>query len=218
VQNRSPTEIGRAHHRRQLRKPEFPMTQSAILTATDDAPPIDLRNFLWVAFALAALAAAIAIDNVWLLNFFHVMAGVLWTGIDLFMGFVVGPILRSAPFLARRAIVIRLMPKTLFLLPTLAIITGTAGWFHARQIGLLDVPYPAYWWVLAALVIVAVLTVQGFAVLLPTNLIVYLEMRKANPDGARIGRLMRRYVYAVAFQGMLQVAIIVVMARFVTGL
>ena len=103
------------------------MTQSAILTATDDAPPIDLRNFLWVAFALAALAAAIAIDNVWLLNFFHVMAGVLWTGIDLFMGFVVGPILRSAPFLARRAIVIRLMPKTLFLLPTLAIITGTAG-------------------------------------------------------------------------------------------
>jgi len=29
---------------------------------------------------------------------------------------------------------------------------------------------------------------------------------------------MRRYVYAVAFQGTLQVAIILVMARFVTGL
>jgi hypothetical protein len=43
-------------------------------------------------------------------------------------------------------------------------------------------------------------------------------MRKPAPDGARIGRLMRRYVYAVAFQGMLQVAIILVMARFVTGL
>jgi len=139
------------------------MTQSTILAAADDAPPIDLRNLLWVGLALAALAAAIAIDNVWLLNFFHVKAGVLWTGIDLFMGFVVGPILRSAPFPARRAIVIRLMPKTLFLLPTLAVITGTAGWFHARQLGLLDTPYPGYWWVLAALVIVGVLTGRASA-------------------------------------------------------
>ena len=164
------------------------------------------------------LAGAIAIDNLWLLNFIHVMAGVLWTGIDLFMGFVVGPILRRAPFPARRAIVLRLMPKTLFLLPTLATITATAGWFHARQLGLLELPYPAYWWVLAALAIVTVLTVQGFAVLLPANLLVYFELRKPAPDGARIGRLMRRYVYAVAAQGVMQVAIIVVMARFVTGL
>lgn len=54
--------------------------------------------------------------------------------------------------------------------------------------------------------------------LLPTNLLVYFEMRKPAPDGDRIGRLMKRYIYAVASQGMMQVAIIVVMARFVTGL
>jgi hypothetical protein len=184
----------------------------------DDAPPIDLRNLGWVALALGVLVAAIVIGDAWLLNFIHVMAGVLWTGIDLFMGFVIGPIMRTIPVAARRAIVLRLMPKMLFLLPTLATITGTAGWFHARQMGLLDVGYPAYGWVLAALVIVTILNVQGFAVLLPVNLLVYFEMRKPFPDGARIGRLMRRYVYAVGFQGVMQVAIIVVMARFVTGL
>jgi hypothetical protein len=200
------------------RQAEGHMPGAAIARASDDAPPINPRNLIWVALALAILAAAVTIDNLWLLNFIHVMAGVLWTGIDLFMGFVIGPILRRAPFAARRAIVLRLMPKTLFLLPTLATITGTAGWFHARQLGLLEAPYPAYWWVCAALAIVAVLTVQGFGVLLPTNLLVYFEMRKPAPDGARIGRLMRRYVYAVAFQGVMQVAIIVVMARFVTGL
>ena len=194
------------------------MSQSAILAASDDAPPIDLRNLTWVALALLVLVAAIVLDNVWLLNFIHVMAGVLWTGIDLFMGFVIGPIVRRSPIAARRAIVLRLMPKTLFLLPTLATITGTAGWYHARQLGLLDVPYPTYWWVLSALAITAVLTMQGLAVLLPTNLLVYFEMRKPTPDGARIDRLMRRYVYAVASQGVMQVAIIVVMARFVTGL
>jgi len=52
-------------------------------------------------------------------GFVHVLAGGLWTGIDLFMGFVVDPILRAAPFEARRAVITRLTPKTLFM-PTLA--------------------------------------------------------------------------------------------------
>jgi hypothetical protein len=147
-----------------------------------------------------------------------VMCGALWTGIDLFMGFIVGPILRRMPIPARRGFVLRLTPKTLFLLPTLSILTTTAGWFHAKQIGLLDVPFPAFWWVVAALAIVTVLTVQGLGVLLPTNLMVYFELRKPQPDGARIGRLMKWYFLVVAVQGTMQVAIIVVMARFATGL
>jgi hypothetical protein len=179
---------------------------------------IDLRNLIWVALALALMIVAILADNVWALNFLHVICGVLWTGIDLFMGFVIGPIMRRLPLPARRAIICRLMPRMLFLMPTLAIITGTAGYFLARQMGFLTLDYPAYGWVLAALVIVTLLTVQGLGVLLPVNLLVYFEMRKDQPDGERIGRLMRRYVRAVAFQGVMQVAIIVVMARFVTGL
>lgn len=184
----------------------------------DASTDIDLRNLIWVALAIAVMIVAIVADNSWALNFIHVICGVLWTGIDLFMGFVVGPIMRRLPFEARRALVVRLMPKTLFLMPTLAIVTGTAGWYHAQQLGFLEMPWPAYGWVLAALIIVAILTVQGLGLLLPANLLVYLEMRKPVPDLPRIGRLMRRYVYAVAFQGVLQVAIIVVMAKFVTGL
>ena len=186
--------------------------------ASDNGTGIDLRNLIWVALAIAVLVATIVVDNQWALNFLHVMCGVLWTGIDLFMGFVVGPIMRRLPFEARRAVVLRLMPKTLFLMPTLAVVTGTAGWYHAKALGFLQMPWPAYGWVLAALVIVAVLTVQGVGVLLPANLMVYLEMRKGAPDLPRIARLMQRYIYAVAFQGVLQVAIIVVMAKFVTGL
>jgi hypothetical protein len=193
------------------------MSQAAA-AGTLDVPQIDLRNLIWVALAFVVLAVVVAADNRWALNFVHVMCGVLWTGTDLFMGFMIGPIMRRLPPEARRAIILRLMPKMLFLMPTLAIITGTAGWFHARQLGLLDLPWPQYGWVMAALVIVTILTVQGFGVLLPTNLIVYLEMRKPVPNGPRIGRLMGRYIYAVAFQGVMQVAIIVVMAKFVTGL
>jgi hypothetical protein len=180
--------------------------------------PINLFNFAWAGLAAAVLAAAIVVGDLWLLNFLHVIAGALWTGIDLFMGFVLGPILRAAPFEARRAIITRLTPKTLFIMPTLSITTGTSGWFLARQLGFLDLAYPQFWWVAAALAIVTILTLQGLGYLLPTNLRVYLELRKANPDGAKIGALMSRYFYVVAFQGALQVAIIVVMARFATGL
>ena len=191
----------------------------AIVTArgSDDAG-IDLRNLIWVALALVVLAFTIAIGNQWALNFLHVMCGVMWTGIDLFMGFVVGPIIRRLPFEARRAVVVRLMPKTLFLMPTLAVVTGTAGYFHARDVGFLDVPWPAYGWVPAALVIVTILTVQGLGVLLPGEPDGVFGNAQARARPSRIGGLMQRYVYAVAFQGVMQVAIIVVMAKFVTGL
>jgi hypothetical protein len=188
------------------------------IAAADAAPPIRLFNLVWVALAVLVMVAAIVSGVHWFLNFVHVVSGVLWTGIDLFMGFVIGPIMRSMPFPARRAFIARLMPKTLFLMPTVAAITGTAGWFLAKQSGYLQMDYPQFWWVLAALVILAVLTVQGLCFLLPVNLMVYFEVRKPQPDPARIGRLMRWYVYVVASQGAMQIAIIVVMARFVTGI
>ncbi len=194
------------------------MTDAVTALPAEAIPPIRFANLVWVGLALAVMAAAIVRDDPWFLNFVHVMAGVLWTGIDLFMGFVLGPIMRRVPVEARRAIVCRLMPRMLFLMPTLAIVTGTAGWYLARARGYLDLPYPAFAWVAAALAIVTVLTIQGIFILLPTNLRVYLELRKPAPDGARIARWMRTYVRVVALQGALQVAIIVVMAKFVTGL
>jgi hypothetical protein len=180
--------------------------------------PINLWNFAWVALAFAVMAAAIVAGSLWTLDFVHVMTGGLWTGIDLFMGFIVGPTLRAAPFEARRAILTRLVPKTLFIMPTLAIVTGTTGWFLAGRVGFLALPYPQFYWVVAALTIVTILTIQGLGYLLPTNLRVYLELRRPNPDMPRIGAMMSRYFYVVAAQGVLQVAIIVVMARFATGI
>jgi len=190
------------------------------IAAAEAGPSLQIRlgNLWWVALALGVMIAAIASHLLWFLNFVHVMTGLMWTGIDIFMGFVIGPILRSCDLATRRAVITRLMPKMLFLMPTLAAITGTAGWFLAEDMGFLDVGYPQVYWVLAALVLIALLTVQGFGILLPTNLRVCLEMQRPAPDGAKIGRWMRRYVRTVALQGLMQVAIIVVMARFVTGL
>jgi hypothetical protein len=186
--------------------------------AADGAGVIRLGNLWWVAAALAVMVAAILGSSLWFLNFVHVLAGLMWTGIDLFMGFVMGPILRQMDLAGRRAVITRLMPRMIFLMPTLSVVTGTAGWFLAERLGFLDLGYPEFGWVVAALVIIALLTVQGLGILLPTNLRVCWEIQKDKPDLAKIGGWMRRYVRVVALQGALQVAIIVVMARFVTGL
>lgn len=191
--------------------------ESAIATAPTTSP---LRPAYAVAAAVALVLMVVAINSpsTWFLNFIHVLAGGLWTGIDLFMGFIVGPVLRRLPLDARRAVIAGVIPRMLFLMPTLATVTSTAGWFLAKRLGYLDLGYPEFWWVIAALAIVTVLTVQGLGLLLPTNLRLYFEMQKAQPDTVKIGRWMRLYVRVVAIQGVMQVAIFVVMARFATGL
>ena len=150
------------------------------------------------------MTAAIVSERLWFLNFVHVFAGLLWTGTDLFMGFMLGPILRRLDLPARRAVIGGLMPRMLFYMPTLAIVTTTSGWYLARQMGFLEVPYPHYWWLIASYVIVGILTVQGFAILLPINLRVNFELQKEVPDPGKIQRLMRTYIGVVAAQGVMR--------------
>ena len=191
------------------------------MTTIAAAPPSEFIrwHYLWYsALALAVVGAAILSQDRWFLNFVHVICGVLWTGIDLFMGFIVGPILKRIDITARREVIMRLVPKTLFLMPTLSIITGTSGWFLAKNLGFLDLPWPQFGWVAAALTLVTLMTIQGTGYLLPTNLRVCLELRKPNADTEKIGRMMRPFFFAVACQGTMQVLTIVIMARFVAGI
>lgn len=168
------------------------------------------------ASALALLLAAIFANSLWPLNLLHVAGGGLWTGIDLFMGFVIGPVMRRLDPPVRGAVMRRLMPKMMVVMPTLALTTMTAGWQLARKLGVLDTPYPRHWWLVASFVIVAILALTAFAVLLPANVGVLLELRKEQPDGQRIARLMSRYTVCTAVQGCMQIATLVVMTRIAT--
>jgi len=193
------------------------LADTALAQPVRVAAPLRPWYLIAAALAVAVMIAAIRSDSLGSLNFVHVMTGALWTGIDLFMGFVIGPVLRHVSFETRRAMVAGIIPRTLVLMPTLSAITSTAGWFLAVRVGFLDLPYPQFYWVIAALAIVTVLTVQGLGYLLPMNLKLYFEIQKAEPDKDKIARWMRTYVRVVAVQGTMQVAIIVVMARFATG-
>jgi len=100
-----------------------------------------------VALALAGLVAAVASNKLWALDFFHVVGGGLWTGIDLFVGFIVGPIIGRLPVPARIAFSVRFMPKMVLLMPTLVIVTLVAGWQLARFDGTILTSYSHHGWV-----------------------------------------------------------------------
>ena len=189
-----------------------------VIAAETSEGLIRWRYLPWALAAIAAMIAVIVAGNIWLLDFVHVFSSLLWTGVDLFMGFVLGPILRRVDLSVRREIVRRLTPRTLFLMPTVSIISGTTGWFLAVQLGYTALDWPAYGWVAAALILVTLMTIQGLGFLTPVNVYVCLQLQKPEPDMAKISSWMRWYFYAVALQGLMQVAIIVVMTRFRAGI
>jgi hypothetical protein len=176
------------------------------------------RYAWYAAAALVLMVAAIASDSIWFLNFVHVFSGVLWTGIDLYLGFVLGPTMRRLDLSVRRTITANLTPRTLFLMPTIAAITGTTGWYLAVKLGLTALPWPQYGWVAAALVLLTLMTIVGLGALTPLNVTVCLELQKPHPDLARIARFMRAYFFLTAAQGTMQVLMIIIMTKFRTGI
>lgn len=189
-------------------------------TTGTGAPPladrvqiVPVRALPIVGAVLALLVVAIAGNWQWGLDFFHVASGALWTAIDLFLGFVIGPILGRLSIPARVELTKRLMPKMLVLMPTLVVCTLAAGWQLARHLGNLDAGAPLHGWVVASFVVVAVMATVAIGLLEPANLAVLFELRKPNPDGALIGRLMRRFIYAAGITGAMQVATLIIMTR-----
>jgi hypothetical protein len=181
-----------------------------------DVQIVPLRGIPVVIAVLVGLVVAIAGNWQWALDFFHVVGGGLWTGIDLFVGLVIGPIMGSMPIPARIEFSKRFMPKMLLIMPTLVIVTLASGWQLARKIDVLAVPYPQHWWVTASFIVVGVLSVIALGLLEPANVAVLFELRKPQPNGALIARLMRRFVYAAGVIGVMQLAILIIMTRIAT--
>src|SRR6202008_485315 len=94
-----------------------------------------------VAVILAGLVASIATNQLWSIDFFHVAAGGIWTALDLFLGFVIGPILGRLSIPARVEFTTRFMPKMVLIMPTIVICTLAAGWQLARHLGTIDARY-----------------------------------------------------------------------------
>jgi hypothetical protein len=183
------------------------------------APPrvpatiVPLRGIPITALVITLLIVAIAGNWPWALEFFHVAGGGLWTGIDLFLGLVLGPLLGRMSIPARIELTTRLMPKMLLIMPTLVTMTLASGWQLARHLGYIEAGYPRHAWVVASFVLVGIMAIIAIGILEPANLAVLFELRKPEPNGELIGKLMRRFIYTAGITGMMQVGTLIIMTR-----
>jgi hypothetical protein len=109
---------------------------ATLLESSIQKPPtISLRSNIWIVIPIRSLILAIVTANLLLLNYVHVFTSILWTGTDIFMAFLLGPILRNVSLSTRKEIISWLMPKMVFYMPTVASVTTTAGYFLASKMG-----------------------------------------------------------------------------------
>src|SRR5215204_139935 len=154
---------------------------------------------------IVALVLVLAYGNLLALNYLHVLTGGTWTGIDLFMGVVMSRILKGLEPQARTQVIKKLVPLMLFLMPALATVAITSGIKLASPM------------IVAAVVIVVILSVQGFGILMPTEIRIFLELRKKAPNRDKIIKWGMRNVKLAGSQGVFQVALIFVMANLALG-
>lgn len=170
----------------------------------------------WILILPLVMGVAVVTQNLYLLDYSHVMAGMLWTGADLFLGFILGPVLRRITPAERRALVRYLVPKTLLYMPTVAFTSVVGGWFLAQAFGFLSPGSPDLAWVGVAIGVSVVLVVQGAAISWNEWRIAG-ELARREPDAARIQRSNTVVFRLAAVQGSLQVLIVLIMAHLTVG-
>ena len=198
------------------------MTADGVPSAEPTAIPrraiqiVPLKGLPVVAVIVVGLVVSIAANWRWALMFYHVAGGGLWTGIDLFVGFVIGPILGRLSIPARAEFSSKFMPMMVLIMPTLVLMTLAAGFQTAVNLGNLDPASVNHGWLVVSFIIVGILATVALGVLEPANVAVLWEMNKPRPNGEVIARLMRRFVYAAGITGAMQVATLVIMTRITT--
>jgi hypothetical protein len=171
------------------------------------------RGLLMVGVVVVVLIVAIAANKLWPLMFLHVVAGASWTIIDLFLGFIIGPILGKLSVPARIELTTRLMPKMVLLMPTVVAVTLAAGWQLSTKLGFNLTSYPLHGWVVASFIVVGIMAIVALGLLEPANIAVLIELKKPRPNPQVIERLMKRFIYSAGVTGVMQVATFVIMTK-----
>jgi len=167
---------------------------------------------------VGALVLAVAANSVLFINYVHVFFAILWTGTDVFIAFILGPIMSRVSPSSRRELTSWIVPRTLFYLPTLMAVTIIAGYFMGASLGYLTLAPPVGYYMVGVIIVVVILVAQGLGILLPANFQVYLELQKSEPDYAKIQKLMSRFAKVVTSQSIVQIITIFIMANLATGL
>lgn len=178
---------------------------------------VPLRLLAFPVLVFGALIFVILDGGLFGLQFMHVVFGAAWTIVDLFMGFIIGPIMGSMSVQSRIELTAKLMPKMVVILPTIVTATLAAGWQLGVTMGTVDSGYINHDWMVASYIVVGIMAIVALGLLEPANIAVLIELKKPQPDPVVIQRLMKRFIYTAGVTGAMQIATLVIMVKIATG-
>ncbi|MEM0287789.1 MAG: hypothetical protein QXR69_01480 [Conexivisphaerales archaeon] len=169
-----------------------------------------LWSFVIALIPVFALIISLAVKSFYLLQYIHVLTGGTWTGFDLFMGLVMTRVMKNLDTAARVEVAKRLTPTTFFIMPSLASVAIASGIYLASEMDIFNIYSP---WIIAAGIVVIILSGQGFGIFMPNGLRIFIELSKPKPDSEKISRLNMQNIRLAGSQAFFQVALILIMAH-----
>jgi len=167
-----------------------------------------------IALVIPALAFIIAYfsNNIVILDYVHVLIGAIWTGVDVFLGLLFSNVIRTIKPETRKNIGVRMIPMTLFFIPSASIITPLAGYVLALREGIFSFSTPLF---IAIIIVGLTLVSIGFLTIVPYSYGIARNISGDHPNNDRISRNMRIISLGSLLQLVFQIIIISLMAYIV---
>lgn len=149
------------------------------------------------------------------LDYIHVLIGAVWTGVDVFLGLLFSNVIRTIGPETRKNIGMRMIPMTLFFVPSASIITPLAGYILTLRAGIFSFTTPLF---IAIIITGTILVSIGFLTVVPYSYGIARNISNGHWDLDIISRNMKIISMGALLQLVFQVIIISLMAYIVVYL
>ncbi len=162
----------------------------------------------------AALVGVLVYDHLLFIDYLHVLSAAMWMGSNVFMGVIFYRLIRTMPQEDQLDISRRLLPLTLYFLPSISLTTVITGVFLLIKVEEF-VPYGVR---LAVYAIAAILLITSFAGYVPNSLYIYGGFRDGGFDAEKmVSRSLSNFRLCL-YQAVVQIVMIGIMAYIVSVL
>ncbi len=158
-----------------------------------------------------AFIASLIIPGILILDYVHVLFGALWTGVDVFLGFIFFIVLSGMEDKLKSDIAFRLIPMLLYFIPAISVLTPLLGFALALRENIFTLNFIF----IAIITISIVLGLVSFVVIVPAMYKIYKGFKNNSVNENRNGKFLMRVTKAATLQMVLQIIIISLMAYIV---
>ena len=168
-----------------------------------------------VAVPLLAFIIAVISRDILIIDYVHVLIGAVWIGTDVFLGLLFASVTKTIDDLSKVHIAERMMPMTLFFIPTASIITPLLGYILSVKEGIFSFTSELF---LSIIALTLVIVVISFAFIVPYSYDILKATRWESKNFGIISKRVNQISFFALVQLSFQIALVSLMAYIVVFL